>query len=70
VVGNKLYQLINDESHHSKWEEFRRMAKSGTMIEECSNLLKRMELDDSEGEEDSYVIENENHEEDVLSLGD
>lgn len=70
VVGNILYQLINDESHHSKWEEFRRMTKSGTMIEECSNLLKRMELDDSEGEEDSYVIENENHEEDVLSLGE
>jgi len=46
------------------------MAKSGTMIEECSNLLNRMELDDSEGEEDSYVTENENHEEDVLSLGD
>jgi len=27
IVGNKLLSLLNEESHHSKWEEFRRMAK-------------------------------------------
>lgn len=27
IVGSKLYSLINEESHHSKWEEFRKLAK-------------------------------------------
>lgn len=28
------------------------MAQSGCMIEDCSNLLRRMELEESEGEDD------------------
>ena len=39
VVGNKFYSLIEDESNHSKWEEFRNLA-----TEDCSILLKRLEL--------------------------
>lgn len=51
IVGNKLYSLINEESHHSKWEEFRKMAKEG-VTDECSDLLKRMELKDFDEEYD------------------
>lgn len=42
VVKNKLCSLINDESHHSKWKEFRNLAKEG-ISNECSRLLKKME---------------------------
>jgi len=52
VVGNKFYSLIEEESNHSKWEEFRNMAKQGTTTEECANMLKRMELEISEDEEE------------------
>lgn len=45
IVGNNLHSLISDESHHSKWEEFRRMAKQESATEECSSLLRRMELE-------------------------
>ena len=45
IVGKKFYNLINEESHHSKWEEFRNLAREG-ITEECSMLLK-MELEDS-----------------------
>jgi hypothetical protein len=41
TVGNKFYSLINVESHHSKWEEFRKLAKKNSATEECSFLLKR-----------------------------
>lgn len=27
IVGNKFFSLLNKASHHSKWEEFRKMAK-------------------------------------------
>lgn len=49
VVGNKFLNLINEESHHSKWDELRKLATDG-VSEECSNLLKRMELADSDDE--------------------
>jgi hypothetical protein len=52
VVGNKFYSLIEEESNHSKWEEFRNLAKQGAATEECANLLKRMELEVSEDEEE------------------
>jgi hypothetical protein len=42
LVGNKFYQLIDEESNHSKWEEFRQLALSDNMNEECSDLLRRM----------------------------
>jgi hypothetical protein len=51
MVGNKFLSLISDESHHSKWEEFRRLAREG-VPEECSKLLERMELEDDEDEDD------------------
>jgi hypothetical protein len=50
IVGNKFYNLINEESHHSKWEEFRQMAKQVSATEECSSLLSRMELEVSDEE--------------------
>lgn len=52
IVGNKFKSFCEDESQHSKWEEFRRMAKSETTDEECSQLLRRMELQDSDEEQD------------------
>lgn len=48
IVGNKMKSLFTDESQHSKWEEFRQMARIETANEECSQLLRRMELEDSE----------------------
>ncbi|XP_066379833.1 uncharacterized protein [Miscanthus floridulus] len=51
IVGNKFHSLINDESHHSKWEEFRNLAREG-VSDECSRLLKKMELEDSDEEYD------------------
>jgi len=50
IVGNKWQTLMDDECNHSKWEEFRRMAKAGSSHEECSLLLRRMELQDSDDE--------------------
>ncbi|CAD6266936.1 unnamed protein product [Miscanthus lutarioriparius] len=69
VVGNKFFQPISEESHHSKWEEFRKMAQSDNMIQDCSILLRRMELEDSESEGESakFVMEQDDE---VLSLGD
>jgi hypothetical protein len=48
VVGNKFLHMISDESHHSKWEEFRKLAQTASMNEECTNLLRRMELEESD----------------------
>jgi hypothetical protein len=66
--GSKFYQLISEESHHSKREEFRRLALSDNM-NECSNLLRRMELEDSDSEVESVksVVDQD---EAVLSLGE
>jgi hypothetical protein len=53
VVGNKQQSVLYDESQHSKWEDFRRLAKIASLVEECSILLRRMEmqeLDEEEGE--------------------
>jgi hypothetical protein len=44
--------MLEDESHHSKWEEFRRLAKIGSDHDECSQLLRRMELQDSKEEDE------------------
>jgi hypothetical protein len=51
IVGNKFHSLLFDESHHSKWEEFRNLAREG-FSDECSRLLKKMELEDSDEEYD------------------
>lgn len=48
IVGNKFKKLVEDESNHSRWEEFRKMARSEATNEECSQLLRRMELQDSD----------------------
>lgn len=64
IVGNKFTKLIEDESTHSKWEEFRKMAKSESANEECSQLLRRMELQDSD-EEEEYMLEDEVSEDNV-----
>lgn len=68
VVGSKFYQLTNEESHHTKWEEFRKMAQSANS-EDCSILLRKMELDDSESDNESAksILAQD---EEVLSLGD
>lgn len=55
IVGNKLHSFMLDESHKAKWEEFRKLAKSDTANEECSQLLRRMELQDSDEEEESLT---------------
>ena len=55
IVGNKLQSFLTDESHHSKWEEFRRMARADTANEECSQLLRRLELQDSDEDEDDMT---------------
>jgi len=44
IVGNKWKSLLEEESQHSKWEQFRRMAKEESSHEECSQLLLKMEL--------------------------
>jgi hypothetical protein len=62
---NKFYNLIEEESNHSKWVEFRKLAQKDSATEECSNLLKRMELKVSEDEEEIVA---EEEEEEVLSL--
>ena len=50
IVGNKRQSLLEEESQHSKWEQFRRMAKEGSSHEECSQLLRKMERQDSDEE--------------------
>lgn len=57
IVGNKLKSFFSDESQHSKWEEFRSMAKTEMANEECSQRLKRMELQESDEEEDVTMDE-------------
>jgi hypothetical protein len=52
IVGNKWKHFIDDESHHSKWEEFRKLAKVGSAHEECSQLHRRLELQDSHDQEE------------------
>jgi hypothetical protein len=57
VVKNKFYQLISEESYQSANNE------------DCSIMLRKMELDDSEsdGESAKSVLAQDNE---VLSLGD
>lgn len=54
-VDNKILKLFKDPSQHSKWEEFRALAQKESMPTECLTLLQRMELEDSEGDEDEPV---------------
>lgn len=54
IVGNKLQSFFSDESQHSKWEEFRKLAKSEIANEECSQLLRRMELEYSDEEKRNW----------------
>lgn len=63
IVGNKFYSLLNDESQHAKWEEFRNLARKD-VNEDCSTLLQRMELEGSDEEPEDQ------DEEVCLSLGD
>lgn len=71
IVGNKFYKLINEESHLSKWEEFRKAAREGGS-EECSLLLRRMELEDSDEEYDLLddVEENLEDGEEMIALSE
>lgn len=62
IVVNKFYNLIEEESNHSK---FKKLAQKDSATEECSDLLTRMELEVSEDEEEVVV---EEEEEEVLSL--
>lgn len=55
IVGNKMKSLSTDDSQHSKWEEFRQMARNDIANEECSQLLRRMELQDSDEDEDKMM---------------
>jgi hypothetical protein len=69
LVGNKFYQLVNEKSNHLKWEGFRQLALADNKNEDCSNWLRKMELEDSETEVESVksVVDLE---EDGCSLGD
>jgi len=71
IVGNKFCNLINEESHHSKWEEFRNLAKEG-ITEDCSMLLRKMELEDSDEEYDLMddVMDEGTQQGTAVSLGD
>lgn len=66
IIGNKMKSFLTEESQHSKWEEFRRMAKSETANEECSQLLRRMELQESDEEEDG-MMEDLNSQEELVT---
>jgi hypothetical protein len=57
IVGNKIKSLFTDESQHSKWKEFRQTARIETANEECSQLLRRMELEDSEDDGDEIMAD-------------
>lgn len=57
IVGRKLLNTMDEESRHSRWEEFRRFASRDTITEECSTLLKRMELEASDDEEEMINVE-------------
>lgn len=50
IVGNKLQSFLEDESQHSRWDEFIRLAKASSSHEECSQLLRKMERQDSDEE--------------------
>lgn len=54
--------MVEEESRHSRWEEFRRIASRDMATEECSNLLKKMELEESDNEEEL------NSEDDMMSM--
>jgi hypothetical protein len=60
-VGGK-YHNLEEESRHSRWEEFRRFASRDNATEGCSTLLKRMELEASDNEDDM------NMEDEMISL--
>lgn len=51
-MGKKQYDAFEEESRHSRWEQFRKFASNDTATEECSTLLKRMELEASDDEEE------------------
>ena len=68
IVGNKLLSLLNEKSHHSKWGEFRRMAKQDIATKECSSLLRRMELEVSEEEVEASDTEHMDEDEELSSL--
>lgn len=57
IVGNKLKSFFTEESQHSKWKEFRKLARNKTANEECPQLLRRMELQDSDEDEDENMEE-------------
>lgn len=63
---NKFYNLIEEESNHSKWLEFRKMALKDPSAEECSNLLMKMELEASD--EEDVIRPEEEEEEELFSL--
>ena len=52
-----MKSFFTEELQHSKWEEFRKLAKADTANEECSQLLRRMELQDSDNEEEELLQE-------------
>lgn len=68
MIGNKLHQLISEESHHTEWEEFRKRAQSRNLTEECSNLLRKMELEEFDGEDNDVDIDETNQNEEKISL--
>lgn len=45
-----MKRLMEDEYIHSKWEEWRQILKSENAGEECSQLLRRMELQEYDDE--------------------
>lgn len=70
IVGNKMKSFLTEESQHSRWEEFRRLAKSETANEECSQLLRRMELQELDEEEEGMMEVLEAQEELTIEVND
>lgn len=61
-AGKKVHGVGEEDSRHSRWEEFRKFASRDAATEECSTLLKRMELEASDDEEETL------RDEDMISL--
>lgn len=62
IVGNKANRFLEEDSNYSRRVEFRKLAGQNSSTAECSNLLSRMELENSYG--DDEVL----NEEDMMTL--
>lgn len=52
IVGNKMLNLVKEESQQLEWLDIRKLANMDGNKDECTSLLQRMELEDSDEESD------------------